>query len=82
MAKRGKIPSLIAGCNGKPSLVEVHRKRKCTRCSTDIVNGSKCFAIPRIGGGFSNQKPYCFSCFREVLSQTRTDLEELENLLQ
>lgn len=82
MAKRGKTPSLITGSNGKPSVITVKKRRTCVRCSNKIESGDKCFEIPKVGGGFSNRKPYCCSCFKEVLGQTRRDLEELENQFQ
>lgn len=81
MAKRGKIPTLIAAFNGKPTKVTVKRKRRCSRCSSELEKDSKCFVIPNSSGGYSNKRPYCVVCFKEVLGQTRRDLDDLEKLL-
>jgi len=79
--KRGKVPSLIAGSNGKPSVVIVKKQRKCVRCDEKIPKGSQCFEIPKVGGGFSNKKPYCNTCFENVLEQTDIDLTALRKCL-
>lgn len=80
--KRGRVPSLIAGSNGKPGVVTVQRQRKCTRCDEKIPKGNQCFEIPKVGGGFSNKKPYCNKCFKSVLDQTAIDLKVLEKCLE
>ena len=79
MVKRGKTPSLISGSSGKPSIVEAKKRRNCSRCGCDINMGEKLFEIPKIGGGFSNRKPICKSCFRKILDQTEKDLDELKS---
>ncbi|MCK4763704.1 MAG: hypothetical protein KAW12_16000 [Candidatus Aminicenantes bacterium] len=77
MTKRGKTPSLISGLSGKPIPEKVKKKRTCNRCSCDIMKGQNCFLIPKLGSGFSNKKPFCKSCFKETLDQTRKDLDSL-----
>lgn len=79
MAKRGKTPSLITGSSGKPSAAKAKRKRTCTRCNVDINMGEELFEIPKVGGGFSNKKSYCMSCFGEILDQTQSDLDKLKS---
>lgn len=81
MVKRGKTPSLISGSSGKPSIAEAKRKRECKRCNHHINMGEKLFEIPKLGGGFSNKKPYCISCFKEILDQTYKDLDLLKSSL-
>ena len=78
MTKPGQKPTLISGSSGKPTMIVTKNKRTCTRCSNKIKGGSKCFTIPKVGSGFSHPKPFCIACFKEVLSQTRKDLEKLE----
>lgn len=80
MAKRGKTPSLISGSNGKPSTTEAKKRRNCKRCNCNINLGEKLFEIPKTGGGFSNKKPYCISCFKKILDQTKKDLGVLESI--
>ena len=79
MVKRGKTPSLISGSSGKPLIVEVKRRRNCNRCECNINMGEKIFEIPKIVGGFSVKKPICKLCFREILDQTKKDLDKLES---
>lgn len=82
MAKRGPTPSLITGSSGKPTMVVTKIQRKCSRCLNKIEGGGKCFEIPKVGSGFSTKKTYCKTCFKEVLKQTRIDLEELDASLE
>ena len=80
--KRGKIPSLITGSNGKPSKVVCKRRRLCSRCSFEILLGESCFEIPKVGGGFSNKKTFCPDCFKEILEQTKKDMSILEDSIR
>jgi len=80
MAKRGKIPSLISGSSGKPTLETTINKRSCTRCSCDILGGQKYFGIPKLGSGFSNKKPFCKNCFKEILDESIKDLQALQKI--
>ena len=79
MVKRGKTPSLISASSGTPSIVEAKKRRNCNRCECNINMGEKLFEIPKIGGGFSDKKSICKSCFREILDQTQKDLDKLES---
>ena len=80
MAKRGRTPSLISGSNGKPSTTFAKQKRACERCGEAILKNQKLFEIPKKNSGFSNKKPYCITCFNEILVQTQNDLNELKSL--
>lgn len=80
MAKRGKPPSLISGTNGKPKLVCATRKRTCKRCGGSILSGRKLFEYPKSGNGFSNMQPICFSCFKEIIDQTESDLAKIKDI--
>jgi len=79
MAKRGKCPSLITGNNGMPKFEIALRKRTCKRCETDISKDTKCVSIPKPGtmGG----RTYCCDCLREIIEQSRRDLDKLEEEL-
>lgn len=79
--KRGKVPSLLTGSSGKPSMVIAKKKRTCYRCNGHIEGGAKCFEIPKLGGGFSTKRACCKNCFREILYQTQKDLKDLEGTL-
>ncbi len=78
--KRGKTPSLLTGSSGKPARVTAKRRRECCRCAFLISNGEICFEVPRKSGGFSSKKTYCPSCFKEILGQTRKDLDEFDTV--
>jgi len=79
--KRGRTPSLITGSSGKPVKVTAKRSRPCGRCSSSISSGKICFEVPKVGGGFSSKKTFCADCFKEVLTQTKKDLDDLEGHL-
>jgi len=78
---KGKTPSLITKSNGKPYSHRYSRKTKCTRCHSDIINSKMCFVIPKDGGGFINEKPFCLICFRLILEKTKEDIAILEQEL-
>lgn len=79
MAKRGKIPSLVGGGAGTSRFVKAKRTRNCKRCEAAISNGGTCIevAVPRGMGS----RTYCTGCFKEILVQSRKDLDGLEALL-
>jgi hypothetical protein len=76
--KRGKIPSLISGSSGNPTVAIAKRLRPCSRCEHQILKGEKCFEVPIPGQGFSNKRTFCLECFGEVIEQSRNDLERLD----
>jgi hypothetical protein len=78
---KGKTPSLISKSNGKPYSHCYKRNTKCTRCNSDIASSQMCFLIPKDGGGFINEKPFCLICFRLILEKTKEDVAELEKEL-
>lgn len=83
MAKKipkGRVPSLIGGTNGRPVRVDVLHRSKCYRCDDELVAGTSCIAIPRVGGGFANKRRVCDSCYQAILKQTSDHLEELRRL--
>jgi hypothetical protein len=80
MAKRGPTPSLIGSTHGSVSFDEVGRRSTCRRCGAGMPKGSKCVRVtnPRsMGAG----KPYCTTCFAQVLDQTQKKLDELRGKL-
>lgn len=74
---RGQTPSLIGSTLGRPRPRLVRAKSHCKRCGAALVKGTQCYEIPRLGGTFSNYRPYCDSCFGSILEQTRRDLDTL-----
>jgi hypothetical protein len=79
MAKlRGKTPTLISGSSGKPAIATAKKKRACKRCKENILLGDSLFEIPKAGGGFSRKVPFCMSCFKDILEQTKKDLNDLQ----
>lgn len=81
MAKlRGKTPTLISGSSGKPAATIAKKKRQCKRCKEDIILGDKIFEIPKTGGGFTQKTPYCMSCFKDILEETKKDLSAIEEV--
>jgi hypothetical protein len=77
---KGKTPSLIGGSNGRPRRTDVQRLSHCYRCNDDIVAGTSCVEIPKLGAGFSGAKRVCGECYQLIIQKTAQDLEELQNL--
>lgn len=77
---KGRTPSLIGGANGRPKHAVAKKLSKCSRCKDSIEMGGACFDLPKVGGAFSTTKRFCRECFQNVLKQTASDLEELQNL--
>lgn len=76
MRKKGKCPSLITGCSGRPVSEVAGAKRHCKRCKAEILKGSGCASIPNAGR--MGDRTYCLSCLSEIITQSRRDLDELE----
>jgi hypothetical protein len=79
MAKRGKCPSLITGNHGKPVFEVAGGKRTCKRCGDAILKDAQCVSIPK--PGTMGARTYCCSCLREIIDQSRKDLDKLEKEL-
>lgn len=78
--RRGPVPSLIGGSNGRPKRIEVKGPSKCSRCEAALSKGQLCIAIPNLRSSFNNDVRYCDGCFQDVLRKTEEDLEELKKL--
>jgi hypothetical protein len=77
---KGPTPSLIGGTNGRPKRVVVTRLSKCYRCGDDLVAGTQCIGIPKLGTAYSTSRRCCDACFALILAKTETDLAELKML--
>lgn len=77
---RGPTPSLIGGTNGRPKRVPVTRLSKCYRCGDDLVAGTQCIEIPKLGTAYSTSRRCCDACFALILTKTEVDLGELKVL--
>lgn len=75
---KGKTLSLISGSNGKPRFVVAKRECSCNKCGHAILCGEKCAEIPKVGGAYTNWKRHCLACFRAVIEQTMSDINELK----
>ncbi len=77
---KGPTPSLIGGANGRPKRAEVKRLSKCYRCHDDLVMGTTCIEIPKLGQPFSTVRRVCDACFKLILLKTEDDLVEIKKL--
>jgi hypothetical protein len=77
---KGPDPSLISGCNGRPSRVVVGKASECRRCKQDFRKGESCVAIPRAGSGFTNEYRVCDECYGRILQKTLEELDELRGI--
>lgn len=44
--------------------------------------GERCADIPIAGKGYKASKRYCLKCFKEILFQSKIDIEQLEGLAE
>lgn len=75
--KKGKTPSLIGSGAGAVHFVQAGKKRPCHRCDGSIEKDTHCIEV-RKPGTMGRGKTYCPNCFKEILSQTKTDLAKIE----
>ncbi|MCK5017141.1 MAG: hypothetical protein KAS32_08710 [Candidatus Peribacteraceae bacterium] len=78
---KGKTPSLLTQSTGRPVVHECQRQTSCNRCKKIIITREKCFKIPKLVSGFSSPKIYCIKCFSLIIEQTKSELLELEKIL-
>jgi hypothetical protein len=78
---KGPTPSLIGGTNGRPKRTVVQRRSECFRCHADLLAGTECVAIPKLGGAYSTERRICDACFKLVLAKTAEDLAEVGKLV-
>ena len=50
-------------------------------CKKVISLGEKCFQIPKVKFWIYLSKTYCLNCFGQILGQTKSELFELEKML-
>jgi hypothetical protein len=50
----------------------------CSRCEVQIVMGEQCYDVPQPSKKFRNTRRFCRDCFKDVLAETRKDLDQLE----
>jgi len=74
----GNPASLITG--KKPTFTTTKKDIRCAYCSRKLPRGAKCAEILQ-SGSFSNKKTYCLGCLKEIIGQTRFDLNLLEKRL-
>ncbi|SUA77692.1 Uncharacterised protein [Pandoraea pnomenusa] len=77
---KGPTPSLIGGANGRPKRILVKRLSECYRCHDDLVAGTTCIEIPKLGQAYSTDRRVCDACFKLILRKTDDDLAEIRNL--
>lgn len=77
---RGPTPSLIGGTNGRPKRVPVKRLCQCYRCHDDLVAGTSCIEIPKLGSAYSTERRVCDTCFQQILRKTDDDIAEIKKL--
>jgi hypothetical protein len=79
---RGKVPSLIGGSNGKPTITIALRKCECSRCHIEILKDEKCADIPKLRSSFASTKRFCIKCLNDIINKTKEDIQELQKSLK
>ncbi len=77
---KGKIPSLIGSSLGRPRKETCGRETPCSRCRRCIVKDEDCYDVPWPLKPHSSTRRFCAECFKDVLEQTKRDVEKLEEL--
>lgn len=77
---KGPTPSLIGGTNGRPKRALVKRLCQCYRCHDDLVAGTNCIEIPKLGQAYSTVRRVCDACFQLILRKTEDDLGQIREL--
>lgn len=77
--KRGRCPSLIGGAHAAPQIEQTKGKRICKRCDGEILKDERCVVVPIPGS--MGRRVYCCVCIREIVAQSRRDLDGFEKLL-
>ena len=73
---RGPTPSLIGGTHGTVSFHVAGKRCACRRCKNEMPKGTRCVRVS-VPGRMGHGKPYCTTCFADVLDQTQRKLDEL-----
>lgn len=77
---KGPVPSLIGGSNGRPRRTDVKRLSACYRCQAELIMGTTCVEIPKLGQAYSTPRRVCDACFQLILHKTEDDLAEIRKL--
>jgi len=79
---KGKTPSLLSMTTGTPVTHECGKLTACSRCEKDMAKGTVCFQIPKMKSGFTSRPIFCVGCTSDIVKQTKTDLESIEESLK
>lgn len=74
--KRGRCPSFISATFGSPRIETALARRTCKRHSSEIIKGEKCVTVRIVGT--QGRRVYSFEAMKEIILQTRQDLDALE----
>lgn len=74
--KRGRCPSFISATFGSPKIETALAKRTCKRHGSEIVKGERCVTVRIVGT--QGRRVYSFAAMKEIIVQTRQDLDALE----
>lgn len=56
------------------------RLSHCYRCHDDLVMGTDCIEIPKLGQAYSTDRRVCDACFELILRKTEDDLAAIRRL--
>lgn len=77
---RGTTPSLIGSSNGRPTRSTAKKLCSCSRCHENLVAGTPCVDIPKVGGAFVSSRRVCNDCFEKIIQKTQEDLDALKQI--
>lgn len=67
---------------GSPVLHTCGKSTNCDRCKERIATAAACFQIPKLKNGFTAHPIFCIRCTKEIVEKTKSDLLEIEVILQ
>ncbi len=77
--RKGRCPSFISATIGSPQIEVAKGKRTCKRTGLAILKNEGCVTV-RVAGS-QGRRPYSFEAMKEIILQTRKDLDKLESAI-
>lgn len=78
--KRGRCPSFVSATFGSPKIEIAKGKRTCKRNGNSIFSGERCVTVRVVGT--QGRKSYSIDGIKEIIAQTRSDLDRLVQCLE
>lgn len=75
---RGKVPSLLSANNGGITFDTVKRGSNCSRCKSQLSQGTKVGQLKVMKAGFANYRRICIGCVQEIVGKSQEELDAIK----